>query len=193
MTTAMAAAAAMILAAKPPRFPFILLIGFDQKASIKIGENPNLERKKRESGPTSMEVRRNVAAPLPAFPLGANSRGGKGGDGLGFGQEQRWGGHHTEGRKEAVHKGRMIGRGWLLSIPLKGENLVHSTTENKQVIQDSSILRIERVSIKMDAFQRDFRIRGLRSTIGATVQKVKFWSTPEPLSNIFYYILPPPP
>jgi hypothetical protein len=66
-------------------FPFILLTGFDQKASIKIGESPNLERKKRESSPTSMEVRRKVAAPLLSFPLGANSRGGKGGDGLGFG------------------------------------------------------------------------------------------------------------
>jgi hypothetical protein len=54
-----------------------LLTGFDQKASIKIGENPNLERKKRESSPTSMEVQRKVAAPLPGFPLGANSRGGK--------------------------------------------------------------------------------------------------------------------
>jgi hypothetical protein len=42
----MAAAVAMILAGKPPRFPFILLTGFDQKASIKIGENPNLERKR---------------------------------------------------------------------------------------------------------------------------------------------------
>jgi hypothetical protein len=48
-----------------------------------------------------MEVRRKVVAPLPGFPLGANSRGGKGGDGLGFGQEQRWEGHHTEGREEA--------------------------------------------------------------------------------------------
>jgi hypothetical protein len=83
-------------------FPFILLTGFDQKASIKVAENPNLERKKRESSPTSMEVWRKVAAPLPGFPLGANSRGGKGGDGLGFGQEQRWGGHHAEGREEAA-------------------------------------------------------------------------------------------
>jgi hypothetical protein len=68
-------------------FPFILLTGFDQKALIKIGENPNLERKKRESSPTSMEVRRKVAAPLLSSPPGANSRGGKGGDDLGFGQE----------------------------------------------------------------------------------------------------------
>jgi hypothetical protein len=65
-------------------FHFILLTRFDQKASIKIVENPNLERKKRESNPTSMEVQRKVAAPLPGFPLGANSRGGKGGGGLGL-------------------------------------------------------------------------------------------------------------
>jgi hypothetical protein len=32
-------------------FPFILLTRFDQKASIEIVENPNLERKKRESSP----------------------------------------------------------------------------------------------------------------------------------------------
>jgi hypothetical protein len=38
----------------------------------------------------------------------------------------------------------------------------------------------------MVTFRRDLRIRGLRSTIGATVQKVKFWSTLEPLSNIFF-------
>jgi hypothetical protein len=85
-------------------FPFILLTGFDQKASIKIGENPNLEREKRESSPTSMEVRKKVAALLPGFPLGANSRGGKGGDGLGFGQEKRWGGYHVEGREEAAQE-----------------------------------------------------------------------------------------
>jgi hypothetical protein len=85
-------------------FPFILLTGFDQKASIKIGENPNLERKKRESSPNSMEVRRKVAAPLLGFPLGANNRGGKGGDRLGFGQEQCWGGHHAEGREETMQE-----------------------------------------------------------------------------------------
>jgi hypothetical protein len=65
-------------------FHFILLTRFDQKASIKIVENPNLERKKRESSPTSMEVQRKVAAPLHGFPLGANSRGGRGGGGLGL-------------------------------------------------------------------------------------------------------------
>jgi hypothetical protein len=39
-----------------------------------------------------MDVRRNVAAPIPGFPLGANSRGGKGGGGLGLGRGQHWGG-----------------------------------------------------------------------------------------------------
>jgi hypothetical protein len=39
----------------------------------------------------------------------------------------------------------------------------------------------------MVAFRRDLRIRCLRSMIRATVQKVKFWSTPEPLCNIFFW------
>jgi hypothetical protein len=65
---------------------------------------PKPREKKREISPTSMEVRRKVAAPLRGFPLGAKSKGGKGGDGLGFGQEQRWGGHHTEGREEAAQE-----------------------------------------------------------------------------------------
>jgi hypothetical protein len=95
-------------------FPFILLAGFDQKASIKIGENPNLERKKRESSPTSMEVWRKVATPL-----------------LGFGQEQRWGGHHVEGKEEAAHRGRTIG---LTSI----ETRHNSKTENLIVTKGSS-------------------------------------------------------
>jgi hypothetical protein len=41
---------------------------------------------------------------------------------------------------------------------------------------------LTRVSIKTDVFRRDLRIRGLRLTIGATVQKVKFWSTLKPLT-----------
>jgi hypothetical protein len=61
---------------------------------------------------------------------------------------------------------------------------------------DSPILRIKRVNSQTDAFKQDIRIRGLRSTIISMVQKVKFWSTLEPLSNqlkcIFLgcYILP---
>jgi hypothetical protein len=84
--------------------------------------------------------------------------------------------------EEAAHRRNMIGRGWLLTIPLKGGNLVHSTAENKWVIHDFSILRIEHVSKKTDAFRRDLHIRSLQSTIRATVQKVKFWSTSEPLT-----------
>jgi hypothetical protein len=57
--------------------------------------------------------------------------------------------------------------------------------QNKWAILDPSNLRIKHVNIKTVAFRRYLRIRGLRSTIGVTVQKVKFWSTPEPLSNIF--------
>jgi hypothetical protein len=49
----------------------------------------------------------------------------------------------------------------------------------KLSIHDSSVLQIKHVSIKTDAFQRDLRIRGLHLSIGATVQKVNFWSTPE--------------
>jgi hypothetical protein len=44
-----------------------------------------------------MEVQRNVAAPLPGFPLGANSRGWKGGGGLGLGRGQHWGGVTAQG------------------------------------------------------------------------------------------------
>jgi hypothetical protein len=44
----------------------------------------------------------------------------------------------------------------------------------KRATIDSSDLRIEHVNIKMVAFRRDLHIRGLRSTIGATDQKVKF-------------------
>jgi hypothetical protein len=97
--------------------------------------------------------------------------------------------------EEAAHRRKTIGKGWLLTIPLTGENLVHSTAENKWVIHDFSVFRIEHVSIKTDAFWQDLCIRGLRPTIGATVQKVKFWSTPKPLSIIFFFVLhsPPPP
>jgi hypothetical protein len=37
--------------------------------------------------------------------------------------------------------------------------------------------------VKMDAFQRDLRIRDLRSTIIAAGQKVNFWSTLEASLN----------
>jgi hypothetical protein len=58
---------------------------------------------------------------------------------------------------------------------------MHPTAEIKLLICDSSDFQIKHVSIKMDAFRRDLRIRGLRSSSGATVQKVKVWSTLEPL------------
>jgi hypothetical protein len=48
---------------------------------------------------------------------------------------------------------------------------------------------MKRVSSKMDVFRRDLHIHGLRSTIGVTVQKVKIWSTLEPLSNQLKYNL----
>jgi hypothetical protein len=50
----------------------------------------------------------------------------------------------------------------------------HPTVKNKLFIRDPSDLRIKHVNSKTAAFRRDLRIRGLRSTIGATVQKVKF-------------------
>jgi hypothetical protein len=55
-----------------------------------------------------------------------------------------------------------------------GENLIVSNAKIKLLICNSSDLRIKHVSIKMDAFQRDLRIHGLCSSIGATVQKVNF-------------------
>jgi hypothetical protein len=63
--------------------------------------------------------------------------------------------------------------------------------ENKLFIRDLSDLQIQHVNSKMITFRQDLRIRGLRSTIGATVQKVKFWSTLEPLS--FFVLHSPPP
>jgi hypothetical protein len=52
----------------------------------------------------------------------------------------------------------------------------------KLLIRDPSDLRIKHVNIKTVAFRRDLRIHVLRSPIRAMVQKVKFWSTPEPLT-----------
>jgi hypothetical protein len=60
----------------------------------------------------------------------------------------------------------------------------------KQVTIHSSIHRIMHVSSQTVAFRRDLRIRGLRSTIRATDQKVKFWSTPKVSlnqPNFFHY------
>jgi hypothetical protein len=49
----------------------------------------------------------------------------------------------------------------------------------KQVTIHSAVHQIMRVSSQTVAFRRDLRIRGLRSTIGATNQKFNFWSTSE--------------
>jgi hypothetical protein len=95
-------------------------------------------------------VRRKVAAPLPGFPLGANSRGGKGGDGLRFGQEQRWGGHHAEGGRGGA------GRTWVwrcIDTSFSIETLIHPTHQNKWAILDPSNLRIKHVNIKTVAFR----------------------------------------
>jgi hypothetical protein len=47
-------------------------------------------------------------------------------------------------------------------------------TEIKLLTRDPSDLRIKHVNIKTVALRRDLRIRGLRSIIRLTVQKVKF-------------------
>jgi hypothetical protein len=131
-------------------FPFILLTGFDQKASIKIGENPNLERKKRESSPTSMEVRGKVDAPLPGFPLGANSRGGKGETALDLGRS-------NIGEDPCRGQGRGdAGRTWVwrsIDTSFSIETLIHPMHQNKWAILDPSDLQIKHVNVKMVVFR----------------------------------------
>jgi hypothetical protein len=56
-------------------------------------------------------------------------------------------------------------------------------THIKQVTIDSSVHQIMHVSSQTIVFRRDLHIHGLRSTIGATSQKVKFWSTPKAYLN----------
>jgi hypothetical protein len=68
------------------------------------------------------------------------------------------------------------------SIHVKGAQLSSNPSElpmvqNIRTILDSSDLWIMRVSSQTVAFQEDLCIHGLWSTIGATDQKVKFWST----------------
>jgi hypothetical protein len=60
---------------------------------------------------------------------------------------------------------------------------MYSTANIKLFICDSSDLRIKHISSKTDVFRRDLHICSLCSHIGATVQKVKNWSTLEHLSN----------
>jgi hypothetical protein len=49
-----------------------------------------------------------------------------------------------------------------------GKNLIHPTINIKRVTIHSSVHQIMGVSRQTVAFRRDLRIRGLRSTIGAT-------------------------
>jgi hypothetical protein len=70
-------------------------------------------------------------------------------------------------------------RGGTGHIHVKGAQLSsnpseHPRVQNIRTILDLSDLRIKYVNSKMTVFRRDLRIRGLRSTIGATYQKVKF-------------------
>jgi hypothetical protein len=67
-------------------------------------------------------------------------------------------------------QGQMTGRG-LADLERKHK---HLTAKNKLFIHDPSDLRIMHMNSKMLMIRRDLRIHGLRSTIGATVQKVKF-------------------
>jgi hypothetical protein len=69
------------------------------------------------------------------------------------------------------------------------EKLIYPMIHIKRVIIDSSDLRIMRVSSQTVAFRRDLRIRGLRSTIRATDQKVNFGSTPEVSLNQLKFFL----
>jgi hypothetical protein len=73
-------------------------------------------------------------------------------------------------RLEAALKGKRTVKG-LADLERKPK---HPTAKNKLFIRDLSDLRIKHVNSKTVAFRRDLLIRGLRSTIRATVQKVKF-------------------
>jgi hypothetical protein len=53
---------------------------------------------------------------------------------------------------------------------------------------ESSIHPLTCVSIKTDVFRRDLHSRGLQSTIRATVQKVNFLSTLEPLTVQTFFV-----
>jgi hypothetical protein len=80
------------------------------------------------------------------------------------------------GRKKRRRNGRKEAAGLKKK---KGKNLIYPMVHIKQVTIHSSVLQITGVSSQTVVFQRDLCIRGLRSTIGAMDQKVKFWSTLE--------------
>jgi hypothetical protein len=65
------------------------------------------------------------------------------------------------------------------------KNLIHPMVHIKRVTIHSSDLRIMRVSSQTVAFRRDLRIRGLRSTIGATDQKSQILVNSEASINQF--------
>jgi hypothetical protein len=85
-------------------------------------------------------------------------------------------------------------RGGAGSIHVKGPQLSSNPSEHPMVqniwtIIDSSDLRIMRVICQMVAFLRDLRIRGLRSTIGATDQSSNFgrlWGLSRPNLNLIF-------
>jgi hypothetical protein len=62
-------------------FPFILLTGFDQKVSIKIGENPNLERKKEGEQPYLDGGKEKGCCTSPWFSSRHQQQGREGGGG----------------------------------------------------------------------------------------------------------------
>jgi hypothetical protein len=115
--------------------------------------------------------------------LGCYGRGGKtaaAGEGRGGAQGMSGAvGKKNDRRKELVRL-------------FRDETQLQSRAEIKLSIRDPSDLRIKHVNSKTVAFQRDLRIHGLRSTIRATVQKVKFLVNSGASFYFFLcYILPP--
>jgi hypothetical protein len=93
------------------------------------------------------------------------------------------------GRTEAASRGRAIGEAGL--GPVYRIYLIHPTIQIKRVLIDSSNLRIKHLNSKTVAFRRDLHICGLRSTIQATIQKVKFFINSGASFFFWCYILPP--
>jgi hypothetical protein len=80
---------------------------------------------------------------------------------------------NAQGQKQRRRR-KMVGIEPVSRHSYNGENLMYSMAKIKLLICDSSDLWIKHVSIKTVVFRWDLRIRGLRSTIRAMVQKVKF-------------------
>jgi hypothetical protein len=66
-------------------------------------------------------------------------------------------------------------------------SLINLSPSNGPKQFDSSIHPLMRVSRQTDVCRRALRIHGLRSTIGATVQKVTFSQLQSPCSNLFFW------